>query len=202
MQIIAKDKKSAPRMATQPPIGIPSNHGLFAIREELTTIRTLDLISKARSILEKIFWAVIAISGTIFIYDVVFLQLENWRDNPTLMTTVTKRLADLPLPAATFCHKGFQKYGVVEHLGNYIHPEKKLPREVLAIRNEFLKVQYQKINKFQSGKDFCEWLFTLRGAEKLHNPILSQIPVDERDAWKTKCIVSLIVSKVSSQINF
>ena len=99
------------------------------------------------------------------------------------------------MPAATFCHKGFQKYGVVEHLGNYIHPEKKLPREVLAIRNEFLKVEFQKINKVKGGKHFCEWLFTLNRAEKLDNPILNQIPVDKRDAWKTKCIVSFLVFK-------
>ena len=78
------------------------NQGLFEIKEELTNIRTIDLISRTTSILEKIFWAIIAISGTIFIYHVVVLQLENWRDNPTLVTTVTKRLADMPLPAVTF----------------------------------------------------------------------------------------------------
>ena len=109
-------------------IGMSSNQGFFVIREELTNIRTLDLITKTASILEKIFWAIIAICGTVFIYHVVVLQLQNWRDNPSLVTTITKRLADMPLPAVTFCHKGLQKYGPVERVGNFIDPGKKIPK--------------------------------------------------------------------------
>ena len=196
LQPISKESKPKNRMAT-PTIGsVSSNQGLFALREELTNIRTLDLVSRTTSILEKIFWAIIAISGTIFIYDVVVIQLENWRDNPTLATTVTKRLQDLPLPAVTFCHKGLQKYGLVEHLGNHINPEKEVPIEVLAIRNEFLKVQFQRVNDLLNGKNFCEWLFQLRSDERLDNIILKKVDKE----WKAKCIVSAQLQKITSPL--
>ena len=179
-------------MATPTIGGASSNQRLFALREELTNIRTLDLISRTTSILEKIFWAIIAISGTIFIYDVVVIQLQNWKDNPTLATTVTKQLQDLPLPAITFCHKGLQKYGLVEHLGNQIDPEKELPKEVLGVRNEFLKVQYQRIDEFLNGKTICEWLFQLKIDELKDNIILNK--VDDKK-WKSKCNVSAQLKK-------
>ena len=117
-------------------------------------------------------------------------QLDNWRDNPTLVTKVTKKLADMPLPAVTFCHKGLHKYGLVEHLGNYIDPEKKVPKEVVAIRNEFMKVEFQKVKNHMKGKNFCEWLFGLKWNERDDNPILNQIPSNERDTMKNQCIVS------------
>ena len=169
---------------------VPSNHWFAAAREELTNITTLNLITSSGSMLEKILWAMVAIGGTIFIYNVVDLQLDNWRDNPALVTKVTRKLADMPLPAVTFCPKAMQKYGLVERLGNYIDPEKKVPKEVVAIRNEFLKVEFQKIKKRMKGKPFCKWLFGLKSDEKLDNPILNQISSEERDTMKDKCIVS------------
>ena len=49
-----------------------SNHWFSSAREELTNITTLKLVtSSGSSILEKILWALIAIGGTIFIYNVV-----------------------------------------------------------------------------------------------------------------------------------
>ena len=172
---------------------VPSNHWFAAAREELTNITTLNLITNSGSILEKILWAMIAIGGTIFIYNVADMQLDNWSNNPALVTKVTKKLADMPFPAVTFCHKGIQKYGLVEHLGNYIDPKKKVPKEVLAIRNEFLKVQFQKIKDRMNGKTFCEWLFSLEHEEREDSPILSQIPSSEKSIMKAKCIVSSII---------
>ena len=60
------------------------------VKEELRNITTLNLIASTSSILEKIFWALIAICGTLFIYDVVYIQLENWKQNPTLVTREMK----------------------------------------------------------------------------------------------------------------
>ena len=167
-----------------------SKQQFSAAREELNNITTLNLITSSGSILEKILWALIAICGTIIIYLIFMKQLANWRDNPTLVTKVTKKLADMPLPAVTFCQKGLQKYGIVEQLGNYIDPKKKVPKEVVAIRNEFLKMQFQKIKDRLKGKDFCKWLFTLRKDERDDNPILSQIPSNEIHTMKAHCIVS------------
>ena len=169
---------------------VPSNHWFAAAREELTNITTLNLITSSGSMLEKILWAMVAIGGTIFIYNVVDLQLDNWRDNPALVTKVTRKLADMPLPAVTFCPKAMQKYGLVERLGNYIDPEKKVPKEVVAIRNEFLKVHFQKMKDHINGKNFCKWLFGLFLAEEKDNLILSQIPNNERDTMEAQCIVS------------
>ena len=166
------------------------NHWFSLAGEELTNITTLKLITSSRSILEKILWALIAIGGTIFIYNVVERQLDNWRDNPALVTKFTKKLADMPLPAVTFCHKGLHKYGLVEHLGNYIDPEEKVPKEVVSIRNEFLKVEFQKVKSRMSGKYFCEWLFGLKWNEKEDNLILNQIPYDKKSDMKALCNVS------------
>ena len=69
----------------------PSKHLFSAAREELTNITTWNFISSSSNVLEKILWALIAIGGTIFIYNVVDIQLDNWKDNPVLVTKVTKK---------------------------------------------------------------------------------------------------------------
>ena len=168
------------------------DHWIFAIKEELTNVRTLDLIARTTSILEKIFWSIIAICGTIFIYHVVTLQLENWRDNPMLATSITKQLADMPLPAVTFCHKGLQKYGPIEKLGNYINPNKSIPKEVVAIRNEFLKVQFQKLNgRIDHSENFCEWLDSISWTDEgKENVIFSHIQTEQRQQLIDDCLVS------------
>ena len=195
----SRDEKKPIPGTTSSTTAMSSNQGRFAIKEELTNIRTFELITRTKSILEKIFWAIIAISGTIFIYHVVVLQLENWRDNPTLVTTVTKKLADMPLPAITFCHKGLQKYGLVEHLGNFIDPATKVPKEIVSIRNEVLKIQFKKMKEKMNTKDFCGWLFGLTTwySETQDNPILSGIQKSELDVMKEKCDVSLCFSYIT-----
>ena len=167
----------------------PKKPKLTPLKDELRNITTLNLIANATNCLEKIIWASIAILGTLFIYEVMFIQLENWRIDPTLMTKEMKKLSDMPLPSLTFCHKGFQKYGVVERLANLIDPGKEVPKEVLAIRNEFLKVQFQKINNKLDGTDFCGWLFSLTGDERDDNPILFSKPLDIQQMLKDDCIV-------------
>ena len=75
----------------------------------------------------------------------------------------------MPLPSMTFCHKGLQKYGSIERLANFIDPEKDIPKEVFAVRNEFLKIQFQKIKNDLEGTNFCDWLFGLEGDEREDN---------------------------------
>ena len=158
---------------------------------ELRNITTVNLIANATSIIEKILWALIAICGTLFIYDVVYVQLENWRDNPTLITMEMKDLSEMPLPSMTFCHKGLQKYGPVERLANIIDSNKEIPKQVLAIRNEFFKVQFQKMIDVWNGIDYCEWLFNLKKEQKEDHPIHSRISADQIDSLKVACNVSL-----------
>ena len=100
------------------------------------------------------------------------------------------KLSDMPLPSITLCHKGMQKYGAAERLTNMIDPEKEIPKDVLAIRNEFLKVQFQKINDKLDGTDFCEWLFSLIGDKQEDHPILRNRSLEVQQMMKDDCKVS------------
>ena len=159
------------------------------IKEELRNFTTVNLIADASSILEKVFWALIAILGTLFIIDVVVIQLDYWRENPILVTKQTLKLSDMPLPSMTFCHKGLQKYGIVERLGNYIDPEKEIPEEVFNVRNEFIEVQFKRIVK-DSGINFCEWLFDKNNSLSKDHPILKGKSQQQLEAMELECYVS------------
>ena len=161
-----------------------------AVKEELRNITTVNLIASTSNILEKLLWALIAIFGTLFIYDVVTTQLNFWSENPILITRQMVKLSDMPLPSMTFCHKGLHKYGPVEQLGNYIDPEKEIPKEVIAIRNEFIKAQYEKIKAELEGTNFCDWLFELKLDRKEDNSILSGKTADQIEILKSDCLVS------------
>ena len=159
------------------------------VKDELKNITTVNLIANASSILEKILWSLIAICGTLFIYDVVVIQLDYWNENPILVTKQIVKLSDMSVPSMTFCHKGLQKYGPVERLVNMIDPEKLIPQEVIEVRNEFLKLQFQGINKNLEKADFCLWLFSLVNDIKRDNPILRDMPLDEEHLFKSECEV-------------
>lgn len=166
----------------------PSNAEL---KDELRNITTFNFIANTSNILEKFFWGLIAFCGTFFIYDVVFIQLQNWRDSPSLATKEMKKLYDLPLPAITFCHKGLYKYGPVEYYGNLVDSEKDIPKPVFSIRNEYLEVQFQKLkSKIAEESDYCEWLFGIKW-NVVDHPILSEIWSNklEKEALKTNCLV-------------
>ena len=111
------------------------------IKEELNNITSFNLISNSQNIIEKILWAAIAILGTIFIYNVVSTQLQYWEYHPSVTSLQTMQLNDFELPAVTFCHKGLQKYSIVERFANYIDTEKNVPEEFFKIRNIGMKVQ-------------------------------------------------------------
>ena len=176
---------------------------MLAIKDELRNITTLNLIANTSSILEKIFWALIAICGTLFIYDVVYIQLQNWQENPSLATKEIQHLSNMPIPSFTFCHKGFQKFGPVENLANFINPEKEVPKEILSIRNEFLKVQFLKIKHRMNGTNYCEWLFNLKHDERSEHPILKNLErqngLDRKNLLK-KCLVRTKQKELSLKV--
>ena len=167
---------------------------MHIIKDELRNITTLNLIANTSSILEKILWALIAILGTLFIYDVVYIQLDYWQVNPTLATIEIHHLSNMPIPSVTFCHKGFQKFGPVENLANFINPEKEVPKEILSIRNEFLKVQFLKIKHQINENNYCDWLYKTKWSsyEMKDNPALVYLQrndnVDKNNLHK-KCLV-------------
>ena len=136
------------------------------IKEELNNITSLNLISNSKNIVEKILWAAIAIFGTVFIYDVVSTQLQYWEDHPSVTSLQMMKLDDFKLPAVTFCHKGLQKYSIVERLANYINPEKNVPVEFFKFRNIGMKVQINN-EKSQLSPDLtpCD---SVKNNEKLY----------------------------------
>ena len=164
-----------------------------AVKEELRNITTVNLIASTSNILEKLLWALIAIFGTWFIYEVVSIQFDFWNENPILVTRQMVKLSDMPLPAMTLCHKGLHKYGPVESFGNYIDPEKEIPKEVFAIRNEFIMAQFEKIKGKLEGTDFCEWLFDLKGDKRKDHPILRGKSLIQINKLKEECDVSVSV---------
>ena len=86
------------------------------LRVELNNFRAVDLISSARSLAEKILWSLIAILGTVWIGFIVLYQMQYWDENPVLVTKGVKSLSGLHQPALTFCHRGMQKFGLVERM--------------------------------------------------------------------------------------
>ena len=110
--------------------------------EEFTSIR---LIKSTKNLIEKLFWFIIAIAGTIYIADLFINQVKYWNENPILVTKGSKSLTEVKAPAVTFCHQGLQKYALAERLANHIDPKKTAPTDVLKIRSEAIKAQTYKI---------------------------------------------------------
>ena len=165
-----------------------------AVKEELRNITTVNLIASTTNVLEKILWALIAIFGTLFIYDVVDTQLNFWNENPILITRQMIELSEMPLPAMTFCHKGLQKYGSMERLVNLIDSNKKVPKEILALRNEFLKARYKKTASQLGGMAFCSWLFGLKGDQRNNHPIFRNVTLDQENVLQSDCQVSYLLN--------
>ena len=156
---------------------------MLAVKDELRNITTFNLVANTSSILEKIFWALIAICGTLFIYDVVYIQFDYWQDNPSLVTKEIQHLSNMPIPSITFCHKGFHQLGPVEKFANFLNPEKDVPKEVLSVRNEFLKVQFLKIKHgINETINYCNWLSNLRRIKKSN--------FEKSDQWDDHPILS------------
>ena len=132
------------------------------LRVELNNFRAVDLISSARSLAEKILWSLIAILGTVWIGFIVLYQMQYWDENPVLVTKGVKSLSGLHQPALTFCHRGMQKFGLVERMVNYIDLTKDIPKEVFEIRNVAIKAQYLKVRRtiIDLLGNFCKLMST------------------------------------------
>ena len=134
------------------------------LKEQLKAISTIELISSTKNVLEKFLWFFIALGGTIYISKVFINQLNYWVENPILVTKGSMPLTDAHLPAVTFCHKGMQKYALVERLVNFIDPGKNVPKEIVEIRNEAIKAQLMKINKDLPDVEICALQKAMNGS--------------------------------------
>ena len=117
------------------------------LKDQLKAILSFKLIHSAKSVLEKLFWIIIAVGGTIYITYIVSRQFEYWNENPVLRLKGSKPLTEVKRPAITFCHSGAQKYAFIERFVNYIDINKSIPFEIYAIRNEVIKANVYMIKK-------------------------------------------------------
>ena len=127
-------------------------------KEQLKAILSFKLMSSSNHVLEKLFWFFISFGGTVYILYIMSSQFKYWEANPTLVTKGSLLLSNVTSPAVTFCHKGMQKYAIVERLLNHIDPAKEIPNEVLEIRNEAIKYQAMKLRdttKILGKIDIC-----------------------------------------------
>ena len=108
--------------------------------DQFKSFTTFDFICNASSLLEKIFWAVIAVGGTWWIGNIVILTLNHWNEQIFLTSKSNKELSGLTAPAVSFCSKEMSEYTLLERLGNYLDPNSlNLPEAAFVIRSEALK---------------------------------------------------------------
>ena len=127
------------------------------LKDQLKAILSLRLIHSSKSVLEKLFWLIISLGGTIYISYIVARQFNYWNENPILELKGSKSLSKIERPAITFCHKGAQKFAFVERFVNYIDVNKTIPLEIFQIRNEVIKAGVFKIgNTLGKTVDICD----------------------------------------------
>ena len=127
-------------------------------KDQFKAILSVKLITQAKNVFEQVFWSFIVLLATIYISYIMIASLNYWNENPRLVTKGSKPLSEMKQPAVTFCHKGLQKYAVVERLANYIDPAKEIPEQVYRIRNEGLKIHVHDFKSkfpFENRHNFC-----------------------------------------------
>ena len=140
----------------------------IGLDDQVKSFTSVDFVSKTSSVIEKLMWITIAISGTIFCWHTFGIQMVNWTEFPVLKTKETLDLSEMTSPAITFCPKGISEFAVFEGLGNQLDLDKKpLPSEVLFIRNEVVKMYWEnRVNKTGIG---CNMTWTQSIATSLSN---------------------------------
>ena len=115
---------------------------------ELRNITTIDLACKAASVLEKILWIIIFISGTVWAVYFISVQFISFDENASVLIQGNSEEIELKYPAITICPKVSTKYGIAERLANYIDPDQ-LPEKILPLKKEFFKcILSKKVVKF------------------------------------------------------
>ena len=115
------------------------------LKEEILGFRTLGLIKSATLIIEKLFWLLIVILGTIWFIFFIGFQITLWNTHPTTATKGQLALSDIDYPAVTFCSKVANKYGIVERFGNHLDPHTKLKNDELSwLQKQIMNCSFSK----------------------------------------------------------
>ena len=70
--------------------------------------------------MEKLLWAFIGITGTVWAIYFISFNFNHWNENPAVMSKKLMKLSDLKYPAMTICSEGSTKFSIAERLGNYL----------------------------------------------------------------------------------
>ena len=81
-----------------------------------TIVGTLSLCFIANNVIEKVFWLLLGILGTICMGIVVLDQIKSWTLNPTVSSRKWVKLSEVDFPAITFCHQGNTRMEFPERL--------------------------------------------------------------------------------------
>ena len=119
---------------------------------ELKNVKTIDLAYKAVSILEKIIWGLIGVTGTVWAVYFISLQFLSWEENPSILLQGNINEANIKYPAITICPKVAPIYAIAERLGNFIDPSN-VPQELMSLRHDYFLSAIGILDKLEFNRE-------------------------------------------------
>ena len=119
------------------------NRNQEALTNQVYNFTSLEFVFKATNLIEKLIWIIISVCGTIWIGNIVFIQVTQWIENPVLLRQENLDLSDMTYPAVTFCPKTISEFSIAEGFGNFLDLNTSLPPQAISIRNEAVKMYWR-----------------------------------------------------------
>ena len=101
--------------------------------QEVKKIASIGLACRASTLIEKVLWIVLGISGVVWAVFFLTFQVHDWQENAGILT---KGKFELKYPAITICPKVSTKYAITEQLGNFLD-QSNIPDPLLSLRESF-----------------------------------------------------------------
>ena len=159
-KIQQQPEKVKNRVNDQPSISAALGMQQALLIDELKGIKTFDLVTKGANMLEKVVWGVVFIAGMLWAAYFMVNEVKSWQVHPTIVSNKIVKLSDIPNPAITFCSESSTKFAIAERLGNYLDPNRGLPKEFLDIREILLKYTRMNAQKFSDcGSNGCKVIY-------------------------------------------
>ena len=92
------------------------------LQAKKTSIGGIKFIFESETKLERIFWTSIITLGLVVVTITIRKQVNSWNSRPIAQTITSTKVENIPYPAITFCHPGWNKFGLMEHLINMMDP--------------------------------------------------------------------------------
>ena len=102
------------------------------LKEEFFRVRSFELIKTTSHIVEKVFWFLIFLSGSVWFFYFMSTQFAPWNQNNMVSSNAKLKLSDIKAPAITFSSRSANKYGIAERMGNFLNSEAHLHHEFLS----------------------------------------------------------------------